>query len=121
MKYIINIAHHNYNKDKLTHNGQDSNRLDHNGLDNFMKYISKMYYSKNNIKNNIKNENKTKYKKCIKIILCSSIQNSQLFMEYLDHHYYKYLEKKYAPISGIGYIKTKKHFESINKQNSTDI
>jgi hypothetical protein len=34
-------------------------------------------------------------------------------MEYLDFYYYKYLDKKFAPGSGSGYIKTKTHFETI--------
>jgi TPR repeat protein len=65
----------------------------------FIKYISIMYYNKNG-------ENKKKY---IRELLKKS---SQLFMEYLDFRYYKYLEIKFAP-GGEEYKKIETHFKSI--------
>jgi hypothetical protein len=76
----------------------------------FIKCIGIEYYENN------------KRKKYIHDIL--KIKTSQLFMEHLDFYYYKYLDIKYSPYPpGEGYIKTKKHFETItnklnnNKQN----
>jgi hypothetical protein len=82
--------------------------IESKNVEHFMKYISKLYYgiSKKNImyKEYFKNEFK----------LINSV--SQLFIEYLDFYYYKYVEKKYAPFPpGKGYIKTKKHFEILAK------
>jgi hypothetical protein len=89
IKYINNFE---YNKNELKN------------INYFMKCISKIYY-----------ENKKKKlderRMCLRKIL--NTNNSQLFMEYLDYYYYKYLAIKFAPGSGPGYIKTKKHFESI--------
>ena len=76
-------------------------------IEYFMKCISRLYYCTN--------KKKQKRKKCVREIL--RLYMSQLFMEYLDLHYYKYLKKIYAP-DGKGYIKTKKHFELIAKQNN---
>jgi TPR repeat protein len=73
-------------------------------IDKFMKCVCKIYYSHS------KKEYQKKYQKCIKQIFNSDKHNSQLFMEYLDYYYYKYLDEKYAP-NGKGYNKTKKHFE----------
>jgi hypothetical protein len=71
-------------------------------INHFIKHIGIVYYRNN--KNNNNEYIHTLFKE----------KTSQLFMEYLDHHYYKYLEKKYSPDPpGPGYIKTKKHFESI--------
>jgi ABC-type antimicrobial peptide transport system permease subunit len=88
-----------------------------NIIDKFMMYACKLYYSHNKKKKEgqieNKNELRKEYRIRIKKILSSDEKNSQLFMEYLDHYYYKYLDEKYAPFpSGKGYIKTKKHFES---------
>jgi hypothetical protein len=73
-------------------------------IKHFARYINKLLY-------NIKN--KSKYKKYTNKIFM--VYASQIFMEYLDFHYYKYLEKIFAP-GGKGYIKTKNHFELITKQ-----
>jgi hypothetical protein len=85
-----------------------------NIIDKFMRYACKLYYSRNKKKKKGQIENKNelqkKYRIRIKKILNSNAQISQLFMEYLDHYYYKYLDEKYAP-NGKGYMKTKKHFE----------
>jgi TPR repeat protein len=87
----------------------------------FMKSISKIYYCVNKIKyrneyqkecqKECKNEYRNERRICLQNILNTNTQTSQLFMEYLDYYYYKYLEKIYKPGSGSGYIKTKKHFE----------
>jgi hypothetical protein len=71
----------------------------------FMKYILILYHS-------AKQKDK-KRRDCIKNIFRNNYP--QIFMEYLDLHYYKYLEKVYTP-GGKGYIKTKNHFELIAKQ-----
>jgi hypothetical protein len=70
-------------------------------LKQFIEYISKLYYI-----------NKNKNKEHLQDLF--NKETSQIFMEYLDYYYYKYLENKYTPDPpGSGYIKTKKHFESI--------
>jgi hypothetical protein len=86
-----------------------------NIIDKFMGYICKLYYNKSN------NKNRKECQRCIKQILKPDMDEddlndyyiniSQLFMEYLDHYYYKYLDEKYAP-NGKGNGKTKNHFES---------
>jgi hypothetical protein len=58
-------------------------------------------------------KNKPKYKKCANELFKN--KTSQIFMEYLDLYYYVYLKQIFAP-GGKGYIKTKKHFELISKQ-----
>jgi len=91
-------------------------------IKHFIKYIAELYYErKYKNKNESKYENKNKNNKDINELnrkeyinnLFSIGKNiSQLFMEYLDLYYYELLKKKYVP-GGEGYIKTKKHFESI--------
>jgi hypothetical protein len=80
-----------------------------NNINIFMKCVCKIYYSHNK-----KDKSKNEYRRCVKQIFNSDKHISQLFMEYLDFNYYKYLDEKFAPYPpGSGYIKTKKHFESI--------
>jgi hypothetical protein len=86
---------------------RDKNELD--DINNFMEYLSKIYYKSKKKLGEYRRERQI----CLQNILNTNIQISQLFMEYLDQHYYKYLEKIYKPGFGSGYIKTKKHFESI--------
>jgi TPR repeat protein len=74
----------------------------------FVRYINKLYYGSKNIL-----KYKLEYKKCTNEILM--INASQIFMEYLDLHYYEYLKKIFAS-GGDGYTKTKNHFELITKQ-----
>jgi hypothetical protein len=93
-----------------------------NIINKFMRYACKLYYSHNKNKKEGQMENKNELRKeyriHIKKILSSNVKNSQLFMEYLDHYYYEYLDEKFAPFpSGKGYIKTKKHFESMQMKN----
>jgi len=73
-------------------------------IKHFLEYISKLLYF---------NKNKREYKKCAKEIFAQ--YTSQIFMEHLDLYYYEHLKKIFAP-GGEGYIKTKKHFELITKQ-----
>jgi hypothetical protein len=73
-------------------------------IKHFAKYISKLLY---------REINKLGYKKYANELFKN--KTSQLFMEYLDLYYYEYLKKIFAP-GGKGYIKTKKHFELITKQ-----
>jgi len=84
-------------------------------IEHFIRYVIKLYYYHNDDKKNKweYKKNKWEYKKNTNIILMK--YTSQIFMEYLDLHYYEYLEKIFAP-GGKGYIKTKKHFELIAKQ-----
>jgi TPR repeat protein len=77
-------------------------------IEHFIRYVIKLYYYHNDDK-----KNKWEYKKCINIIFVKCA--SQIFIEYLNFYYYEYLEKIFAP-GGKGYIKTKKHFELIAKQ-----
>jgi hypothetical protein len=86
----------------------NANSYQLNNLADFMKCIGKLYYE------NTKYYRVT-HNKCIRTLLKSNeCGASQLFMEYLNFHYYEYLEKKYSPDPpGSGYIKTKNHFESI--------
>jgi hypothetical protein len=77
-----------------------------NSIKRFTIMASKLFYYNPNKNNMIKKE----YKKNISKILKNN--TSQIFMEYLTIHYYKYLEKIFSP-GEKGYIKTKKHFESI--------
>jgi hypothetical protein len=70
-------------------------------IKHFVRYINKLLYC-------IKN--KSEYKKCVNETF--TMYASQIFMEYLDFHYYEYLKKIFVP-GGKGYIKTKKHFELI--------
>jgi len=81
-------------------------------INHFVEYIANLYYT------NIRSDKRLKAKKkeiCIKSIL--RFCNNQLFMEYLDLHYYKYLERKYEPGSK-KYKKIKKHFELIAKKQN---
>jgi TPR repeat protein len=80
----------------------------------FMNYITKLYYNlggwnklKNN-KNNKNNETDENNKKILKNVLNTS--TTQIFIEYLDLYYYKYMDKLYMP-GGEGYVKTQKHFK----------
>jgi hypothetical protein len=58
-------------------------------IQHFMEYIGKLYYGKN--------KKKIMHKEYIKNKLESINSVSQIFMEDMDFHYYKYLEIKYAP------------------------
>jgi hypothetical protein len=73
-------------------------------VNHFIKYIGIMYNSKNN-----------KKKECLLGVLKK--ETSQWFMEYLDFHYYKYLEIKYIP-GGKEYKKIEKHFNLTVKQKN---
>jgi len=77
-------------------------------IKHFVKYINKLRYS---------SKNKQEYKKCTNETL--TMYASQIFIEYLDLYYYKYLEKIFSP-GGKGYIKTKKHFELIAEQQKNN-
>jgi hypothetical protein len=60
-----------------------------------------------------RNKNKPEYKKYANELFKN--KTSQIFMEYLDLHYWEHLEKIFAP-GGKGYIKTKNHYELLVKQ-----
>jgi hypothetical protein len=83
-------------------------------LEHFMKYIGRLYYGKSK-KNKEHKEYLTK-----ELNLEKSMP--QIFMILLKKYYDKYIEEKYAP-GGSGYIKTKKHFESIvtKKERNNDL
>ena len=71
-------------------------------IDDIMKHIAKLYYCYN--------KRKKEYREYIKCTLKS--EGSQIFMEYLDLHHYRYLGKIYAA-GKKGYFDAKKHFKSI--------
>jgi hypothetical protein len=104
------------NKNKNIKNKNIKNKNIKNIKNKNIKNIKNKNIKNKNIKNiknkNIKNKNIKNKKEYLHKLLKN--ETSQLFIEYLNFHYYKYLANKYAPFPpGEGYIKTKKHFESI--------
>jgi tetratricopeptide (TPR) repeat protein len=89
---------------------QNSMALKSKYLNHYMKYIAILYYERSDTS---RTNGKLYVDIYIDINMMLRDNASQLFMEYLDTHYYKYLEKEYAPDPpGPKYIKTKKHFET---------
>jgi len=105
-KYVQNITTGGYkpNIEGVTSsiieyfNNKYSQKTDN--MEYIMKSLGKIYYGHS--------KKKLEYKKFI--IKTFMIYASQIYMEYLDIHYYEYLKKIFAP-GKKGYIKTKKHFE----------
>jgi hypothetical protein len=102
--YCNNIRNFKFCLSKIVNYINSCESCELKNMKHFVKYINRLRY---------RSKNKQKYKKCVNKIFMK--EASQIFIEFLDFYYYKYLEKIFAP-GGEGYIKTKKHFELIAKQ-----
>jgi hypothetical protein len=75
-------------------------------LGHFMEYISKLYYCYGTIN--------MEYNKCLTEVLKNS-EVSQIFIEYMDLYYYKYVHEKYKP-DGPTAKKLGEHYNAIQEQ-----
>jgi hypothetical protein len=146
---INNNTNNTNNNTDNTDNNSIDNYYQLNYLSDFMAYIGKLYHKKvkackceipiypkydieydkeynkekldkyfNDLKKSIKCAFKVQLFDLLKSNECTV---SQLFMELMDFHYYKYLKIKFTPDPpGTGYKKTKKHFKLMAKKGKNE-